>query len=379
MKNDPKRRTKVTQSKRGSALAVGGALLIITVVTGLLYGRIALSAGPSPKTPLTVSTTEFVPQTQYMRQASYLGLVVSEKKARLGFEIPGLLATLPQRQGSPVKAGDIVATLDDATLQARRRATAADLDQAHAELELAQLKSRRQKELSASGAVSKEAFDETRLRARALQSQVEATTARLEGIDIQLQKSKLVAPYDGIIADRYMHPGAVVSPGTPVVRLLQSGEREAHIGVSASRSADLVVGQRYSLKLRDSTMDAQLLSVRPDVDPITRAATAVFTLPPETAALDGEPVNLLLQEAVEMSGGWLPMSALLEGRRGVWTVLRIEQQDDQHITLREVVEVLDVQGNKVYVRGSLPPNSMVVSDGLHRITPGNPVLLAEQH
>ncbi|MGB1142108.1 MAG: efflux RND transporter periplasmic adaptor subunit, partial [Halioglobus sp.] len=236
--------------------------LLVTLVTGAIYGRDVLSADDSPHVPLTVSTTTFTPGESYEREVSYLGLVTSGKKARLGFEIAGQIATLPVRQGSKVRAGDVIATLDDAALQARRRATAADLEQAQAELELAQLKSRRQEELVATGAVSREAYDETRLRARALTSRVEATVARLDTLDIELAKSRLIAPYDGVVADRYLHPGAVASPGVAVVQLLQEGNREAHIGVAAKRAVSLEPGTTYTLSLHGEAVSAELMSIR---------------------------------------------------------------------------------------------------------------------
>jgi RND family efflux transporter MFP subunit len=344
----------------------------------VLHARVAVTgAPPGDDAALTVAAVSYRQQESYERPVSYLGLVVAGRKADLGFEVPGQVASLPLRQGTPVAAGDIIAALDDATLQARRRATAADLERVRAELELAQLKSARQRELQDSGAVSREAFDETRLRARALAAQVEAVTAQLASIDIELQKTKLVAPYAGVIADRYVSQGAVVSPGTPVVRLVETTAQEAHIGVAPARAAALVAGERHPLTLRGESFEAELLSVRPDVDPVTRAATAVFAIPPRVRALDGEPVSLTLTETVAAAGGWLPIAALQEGQRGVWTVLRLAPEADRFRTVREAVEVLDVQQDRAYVRGTLSPGDQVVASGVHRVTPGTPVVVQE--
>jgi RND family efflux transporter MFP subunit len=362
---------------KSGVIGVAVAIAIVAALTALQRARVAQDEEPQPRTPLPVSTILYQSQDSYQRKVSYLGLVVAGRKANLGFEIPGQISTLPLRQGSPVQRGDIIATLDDAALQARRKATAADLEQARAELELAQLKARRQRELSETGAVSKQAYDETRLQARALGSRVEAVSARLASIDIELEKSSLIAPYDGVIADRYVSQGAVVSPGTPVVRLLETVGQEAHIGVSASRVGSLQAGNRYSLKLRDASFQAELLSVRPDVDPLTRATTAVFAIPEGVAALDGEPLTLELEEPVYMAGGWLPIAALLEGQRGVWTVLRIEPAGDSYRTAREAVEVLEIRGDQAYVRGTLASGSRVVANGVHRITPGTQVSVQE--
>ena len=348
-------------------------MLIVVAVTFGLHARFALGEKPQPRQPLTVETVEYVIQERYQRDVSYLGLVTAGRQATLGFETAGTVATLPWREGSPIAQGEIIAELDDASLRASARATRAELQQARSELELANLKARRQGELRETGAVSREAYDETRLRAESLKSRVEAVSANLQSIEIKLDKAVLRAPYTGVIADRFVHEGAVVNPGTPVVHFIETGGREAHIGVAVNRAAVMKPGDQYNLALRGQSLSSELLSLRPDVDPVTRVMTAVFAVPDEVAAVDGEPVTLTLQEHIPSRGGWLPLSALLEGNRGLWTVLRLAERDGATITVREAVEVLEVQGNRAYVIGSLPDGSRVVASGVHRISPGTPI------
>lgn len=369
--------TKGKSNRLAGLIGVGAAVLITVGLTTALHARFAMGEKPAARTPLTVATVAFHQQQGFEREVSYLGLVSAGRKATLGFEAAGTVAELPWREGSPVERGQIIARLDDAALKARYRATNADLAQAKSELELAQLKAKRQQDLRESGAVSREAYDETRLRAQALSSRVEATVARLQSIQIQIDKASLRAPYDGVIADRFIHEGAVVNPGTPVVRFIETAGREANIGVAVSRMSALVLGRSYTLSLRGEVFSSELLSVRPDVDPVTRVTTAVFAIPAAIPAVDGEPVSLVLTENVPMDGGWLPIAALLEGRRGLWTVLRIEQQDSLTVAIREAVEVLEIKGDRAYVRGTLTEGSKVVASGVHRITPGTPVTLAE--
>ena len=354
------------------------SVLITVLVTVLLYARVTFSEAPPANTPRTVATVAFQTQGQFTRVASFLGLVRAGRKANLGFEIPGLITSLPVRQGMPVKQGDTIGALDQSTLLSRRVATQAELRQVATELELAQLKAKRQRDLRATGAVSKEAFDETRLRAQALLSRSDAVAARLDSINIEINKTTLLAPYDGIVAEQYLHPGSVVNAGTPVVRLLEIANQEAHIGVPAARVHLLKMGGSYNLHLREQAFPAKLLTIRPDVDPLTRAATAVFALPPEVSALDGEPISLRLPEIVQERGGWLPIAALLEGKRGVWTVLTVKAQDDAYTTTREAVEVLDVQGDQAFVRGTVSSGALVVASGVHRISPGTMVAVQQE-
>ncbi|QFU76167.1 efflux RND transporter periplasmic adaptor subunit [Halioglobus maricola] len=359
--------------KFSGLVGIGVAALITISLSSALHVRTAMGDKPSPRVPLTVEPVIYTQQDHYDREVSYLGLITAGRKANLGFEVPGTVAELPWREGSPVAKGEIIARLDDAALRASYRATEGDLDQARSELELGRLKARRQQELRETGAVSREAFDETRLRAEALESRVVATEARLHSIAIQLEKASLRAPYDGIIGDRFIHEGAVVNPGSPVVHFIETAGREANIGVTVTRARALVPGQEYTLTLRGQTFNSPLLTVRPDVDPVTRVTTAVFSLPEDIDAVDGEPVSLLLSESVPSIGGWLPIASLLEGNRGLWTVLRLDRDGDIAVTVREAVEVVEIRGDQAFVHGTLADGTEVVASGVHRITPGTVV------
>ena len=370
------RQVSATVPRRGSntlwGLALAGAIVI--ALTGLLHARAGLDGSSGALTPLPVAAVSFTLDVGYEREVSFLGLIRAGQRSNIGFEVPGLVTSVPVREGTLVVTGQVIASLDTAQLEARRDALAADLERVTAELELARLKEQRQRDLRSTGAVSREAYDETRLRAKALEAQLRSAAAQLEGIDLDLARSTLYAPYDGVVAERLVNEGAVVSTGTPIVRIVASGLREAHVGIAVEQAARLSPGEGYTLEFRGSSVTATLRSIRPDIDPATQTTTAVFELPAEVAGLDGEPVALTLSERVDEPGGWLPISALIEGERGLWTVLRLQQQEDTTVALREVVEVLHVDGDRAYVRGTLAGGQRVVADGIHRVTPGTPVV-----
>ena len=356
--------------------SIGLAVVLILVLTALLYEAATPEGKSAKKMPLPVLVTRFEEQNSYRRQVSYLGLIQARRKTKVGFEMPGLLRELKVREGSRVQAGDVLAKLDDAKLLAQRKAAIAGQQQVAAELELARIKASRQKDLRNTGAVSREAHDETRLRAQALLARSDVVQAQLDSIDIELHKSVIRAPYSGVISERYVDIGTVVNAGTPILRLVEAAGREAHIGIAVAQAEKLVPGQNYPLTLRGTTIDARLLSVKPDVNPATRAVTAIFVLPKAVGGLDGEPISLALSLPVQMAGGWLPLSALLEGERGVWTVLKIIHREGEQLTIREIVEVLEIQGDKVFVRGTIVHGDELIADGVHRVTPGTAVSLA---
>ncbi|WP_162300054.1 efflux RND transporter periplasmic adaptor subunit [Kineobactrum sediminis] len=354
-----------------SLLLAAGLTLILTV---LLHVRAGMAQQHPAPEPLPVLTTPFTPQDNYQRSVRFSGLLKAREKSSLGFEIPGVLTELTVREGDRVAAGTVLARLDTDRLAAQHRIATAELAGIEAELQLARLRAKRQRDLRASGAVSEQDFDEARLAVVALEAGRQALSERLESLAIDLANATLYAPYDGAVTARRADPGTVVAAGSPVIQLVSTGAPEARIGLPAPQLDTLQPGQRYLLELRSGAVKATLRAVGADINPHTHTALALFELPDTANALDGETVSLQLQETIAANGGWLPISALLEGERGAWTVLRLEQATGgSTVAVREAVEVLAVDGDRAYVRGSLVSGQDVIADGVHRIAAGTPV------
>ncbi|MEL0306584.1 MAG: HlyD family efflux transporter periplasmic adaptor subunit, partial [Halieaceae bacterium] len=211
-----------------------------------------------------------------------------------------------------------------------------------------------------------------RFAAQALAAAETSAAAERESAELELVKSTLVAPYEAVVAERLVQIGTVVAPGTPVLRLVTTTGREAHIGVPVEVARRLAPGANYSLALTDTRIEGRLRSIRDDVDPATLTVGTVFDLPTDTAVSVGESVRLLVNESIAMAGGWLPITALLEAPRGLWDVLTITPDEHgQYRAHRESVEVLHTRGKEVFVRGTLATGVAVVASGLQRISPGD--------
>lgn len=357
-------------SAPGTLLAITASVLITGAITTAMHARVSEAEPGSKANAMPVTSTHYRQQSGYQRQQEFLGLVQAATRSQVGFEVPGAINHIHVNEGQTVVAGQSLASLDTQALEARRRAAAARVEQVAAELELAKARTERQAPLKDSGAISAQTFDDTRLAQKALLSGLESARAQLRALDIELEKSVLRAPYAARIGRRLLDRGAVTQPGTPVFTLIASGRREAHIGVAVEQASFLEPGNRYTLNWRDTEVAARLRAVRPDVNPISMTTVAIFDLPEDIAAFDGEPVSVRIPRHVPSVGGWLPLSALLEGERGVWTVLALQGDDAHTTTRREVVEVLHVSGDRAYVHGTLSNGDRVIADGIHRIAPG---------
>jgi RND family efflux transporter MFP subunit len=361
---------------------------------GLLVApRLAAEKEPQPDMdapPLTVETRRVASQAGYTVPRSYQGRVEAARRSKLGFELAGELARLTVDEGVRVAAGETLARLDTDRLQARRREVAAALDSARADRELARSTLERVRGAREANAVSAQRLDEARERLAAAEARVREATARLESIDVDLAKSELTAPYDGLVAVRHGDEGDVVAAGQPVIELLQRAGPEVRIGVDAAAARRLSPGDVVALEVAGGTRDAAVEAILPERGQATRTVDVRFVidaeLHPDLRA--GDVATLTLEREVRGQGVWLPLDALTAGTRGLWAVYVAAERDDDRADgnltdggartiRRRSVELLYQDGARAFVRGGFAEGTHVVTAGLQRLVPGQRVRLAE--
>lgn len=355
----------------------------------ILYQRAAAAEGATPSPPLPVEVTKVVTQPSYKVVERFAGRIETAQETDLAFERGGLVTEIVVEEGDSARKGQIVARLDARSLIAERDRLAAEKVRIETELALAERTRERQQNLSNKGFASEQRFDEAQASETALKAQIASIEAQLRQRDIDIEKSSLTAPFNGLIAERFLDPGAVTSAGRAVARLLEIGAPRARIGLPPEQAAVLRIGDTYALDVRGQKAEGRLLALRPDLAPGTRTVAALFDLSRsvalgaggaggesgKVAAPAGEIVRLSLEREVSAKGIWLPLAAMREGTKGLWSVYTVVEDTAENgektwkIGL-EAVEALRVRGQIAYVRGSLENGVLVVISGSNRIAKG---------
>lgn len=273
-----------------------------------------------------------------------------------------------------VARGAVLARLDTSALIPERAALEAELAALAADAELARLTLARNNALTERGFRSVAAQDDARLTLARAEAGMAAVQARLEGIDVRLEKSVLTAPYAARIGARLADPGQTAAAGQTVLVLFDANPARARVGLPPDLAAGLAVGDTVTVILSGVELMATLLQIRPDLDPDTRSRSVVVTLPEEVDPVLGDTVTLLLTQTVDDHGFWAPLSALREGVRGSWSVMAIEATLEGDRTLPAAVEVIHSDGNRVFLRGDLPAGARIVAEAPDRVAPGQFVL-----
>lgn len=308
---------------------------------------------------------------------AHAGRVVARRTSPLGFDMPGRVVSVSVEEGDRVERGEVLAEREREELSAERAGLAAQIEELTARLALAARTTDRRRELHDGKHLAPEDLDRAIYEQQALEAQRQAARARLRAMDTRLEKTLLRAPYAGRVVARHVDEGTVVAAGQSIVEILEDGALEVRVGVPPKAAANLDPGAVYDISIGDHSLQGTLRAVLPRLDPATRTQTAIFAL--EGAPLgiaSGEIAHLTLPVRVDVEGFWLPLTALTESRRGLWSVYGLDEEGGQSRVGRREVALLYAEAERAYVTGTLRDGERIIRAGTHRLVPGQRVRVA---
>jgi len=347
----------------GAAVVAGQSLIARDV-----SGAPQLEATPVPVRAMTVELAG-----GYSVTRRFTGQIEAATRADLGFELDGRLAEVLVEEGDTAAAGTVLARLDTAALLPERATLEAELTALSASAELARLTLTRNDTLVRKGFRSIAAQDEARIALARAEAAIAAIRARIAGVDVRLNKSVLKAPFAARIGARLADAGQTVSAGQPVLMLFEDAAPLLRVGLPSELAAELRSGARVTVVVGGVQQSATVMYVRPDLDPGTRSRSVVLSLPDNGTQILGETATVILDSTVSEPGYWAPLTALREGQRGSWSVMALETTPEGERSVPAAVEVIHTDGERVYLRGSLPSGARIVAVAPDRVAPGQRV------
>lgn len=302
------------------------------------------------------------------------GLVAARRESQLGFEAGGRVAGVQVDVGDRVEEGQELAALDVRALDARIAAAEAQIRSGEASLALARATAVRQRELVERGVASQQVLDEASAGVDVAVAQLEAARAQLDELTVRRDLSILTAPYGGVIVSRFVDEGDIAAPGSPALDLVELDAPEIRVGLPYAQAALLEPGDPASFVIAGRPVSGVLRASTGVIDRATQTVTAVFDVEPSAAA-PGEVARLRITSAVQAEGFWVPIIALTESRRGLWSVLVLGEPDEAggHRLEPRTVDILYTETDRVYVRGAVRDGEMILAGGRDRVVPGQRV------
>lgn len=300
---------------------------------------------------LSLEILEVKMMESYKITREFPGKLLPAQQSNLAFEIPGKINVVNVDIGDAVKKGQILAELDN------REATA-QLKQAKAKYDLALQILNRYKDLRSEGHISIQDLDNANSEELIAKSQYEFYKVKLE-------QTKLIAPFDGVIQNRYLDTGSVINGGIPIVEILGSKNVEAHISIPLKFIDKLNIGNSYDFKIGNKRPKGVLARLAPMTPGGSDNRLAIFNF--DTFFDPGSIAELKLSLNIEGRGTWVPIKSLSQSEQGIWAIYTV---NDKKVVVRDLVEILYFEGEYAFVNGTLNDGDLVVLGGAQKIIEG---------
>jgi membrane fusion protein (multidrug efflux system) len=239
----------------------------IVAVGALLVPRLDRSgadaaAGPAPTAEALAVDVLVVTPHRLVERFATVGTIRADEQVDLRSEISGVLREIRFAEGSLVGKGQLLVQIDEAEF-------VADRDRAEHRSELARLREARQQDLLAQGLTSQEEYDLALSELRVLQ-------AELRLAEVELEKTRIRAPFRGIIGLRSVSRGTALTPQTRIARLQKIDRVKVEFSVPESHAARVRVGETIAFRVKGAAgaHSAEIYALEPNVDSETRSLRA---------------------------------------------------------------------------------------------------------
>ena len=335
-----------------------------------LEGAIPTVAVVSPK-PVPATETITLP-----------GNIVGWYEAPIYARVTGYVKMWYKDYGDQVKKGDILAEINAPDLDAEYAQAKADLESERAKYALAELTAKRYEAFRNTHAVSEQSITVQVQNRKAQAAVVKAAEQKVRNIEAFIQFKAIVAPFDGVVTQRNINVGDLVSKegnlSTPnaitnlftvavvdTLRLFVNVPESFGPFLQPGLTADVTVPQ-----IPHRHFASKFLTVAKGFDVSTRTAVTVFTIDNEDRALwPGSYAQVQLTAPVDRQAFTIPSTALVFQERG--TQVAVVTEGDR-VRLKPIT-VSKLMDNAVEVAGGISPDDRIVNNPSAALLDGDKV------
>lgn len=317
--------------------------------------------------PVELSEARYTTMAPTMQVA---GTVVSRSDAFLSAEVEGRLVEVAET-GTRVEAGDVVARIEDTQLRLRRDELASERTRAQARLKFLEAELRRFERLAETNMAAASQIERTRSERDIAASDLAIVENRFDQIEDQLERTRIAAPFSGVVVERVAQAGERAATGTRVVRMVNPDHLEVVARAPLSYYRFVRPGDELAVAVGDELIHAPLRTVVSVGD----EARHVFELRLDIDARlpVGQTVRVTVPTADVREVLAVPRDALV--LRGDGIAVFIIDDDNKARRIRVTTGI--GEGEWIEVRGPIQPGDRVVIRGNERLRAGQEVTVLE--
>jgi RND family efflux transporter MFP subunit len=301
------------------------------------------------------------------------GSLMPERQATIRSEMSGSVVQTYAEAGQRVGAGQALAQIDAAVLRDQQLSAKSAVTTAQSNYDIARRELSRNETLEKAGAIAERDLERARNALITAQGQLANARAQLANVNKQLDKASVQAPFAGVVSQRQVNAGDVVSPGTALFTVVDPGSMQLEASVPAEALAQVRVGMPVEFKVNGyptRSFRGRITRVNPTADPTTRQVKIVASIPNAGNTLVG---GLFAEGRVSSETRNAPMVPLgAVDERGLRpTVVRLRNGKIEKVEV--TLGIRDAAAETVEVMSGLAAGDTVLLGAARGISPGTPV------
>ena len=346
---------------RAAAVLLAASLVAFAAPPAFAQGG-GNAKGPPPA-PVVVATAEsrmLAPVTWYP------GTVISRNRARVAAEVEGRLEWVAEI-GASIAEGEVVARLDDALLRQSLAENEAAVARESARLTFLDAQVKRLERLVTQNTATRSRLEEAVAERDISRSELRAARARVALTTERLERTRIKAPFGGIVTERVLQSGEWAESGRAVVRIVDAGALEVQAWIPVAALAFVEEGSELALLVNPGRSSARVRTIVPVGDNRSRLYELRLGVEGRSWPV-GQDVRVAIPTAEARAVVAIPRDALVL-RRGGAAVYRV---DANGLADRVAVTPGIAQDELIEVDGIAPGDRVVIRGG-ERLRPGQPV------
>ena len=362
----------------------GGVAITVALVAVGVTIRAKNAAGTEDKKPAVV-TLEFTPAevvkpllASMPERIEFSGPLMAPRTAVVRAKASGTLLGLSVAEGSRVKAGQPLGSIDLSDLQSRAAERAAGVDSAKARVAEAQRIHQSNEDLASQKFISSNALESSRTALDSARAALRSSQAQLTTSSVGIRDAALVSPINGVIGRRSVVPGEKVSAEQELMTVVDLTTLELAGVVGTHQISLLRPGQKLAVRVEgaSATVEGRIDRIAPMAETGTRGIRVVVVLAnPGEAFRAGQYASALVSLDDAAPRLTVPTQAVGQGsgQDFVWTL-------EKGALVRRIVVTgrRDPAANRVEVTQGLNPDSSVLAARFDTLKEGTPARVNAQ-
>jgi RND family efflux transporter MFP subunit len=318
------------------------------------------------------------PRQRSEERISVSGQVESQETAIIGTRVMGFISSIKVRPGDHVQKGQLLISVNNGDIIAKRAQAEAMIAEADATLKDAQKDYERFQELFKQESASAKEFENATLRYNSVNAKAEAARQMKNEADAMLAYTNIVAPFSGVITQKYVDEGSLANPGMPLLALELPKTSVIRAFVSENEVGKLKMGMSADVTIKSTRK--QFIGKISEISPSSHFTGGQFQIKiavpiNENAELFSGmyvDVSIVIQNDNAISGLFVPASAIIHKDQlsGVYTVSNF----DQTAQLRWL-RLGKKYGNAIEVLSGLTLDEKFITKSEGRLYSGVPVII----